>query len=274
MPLSPVLDIRRNQGNSMTGLRVTQARARGEKRGYVVEAQRRQHQGLQGVAIRLTAPDGRSLDVMGPASQSNSRAAGPVSSALSPEVGLVFRETLTPATTDQCVAAIDAAINTGIRLLDRDLSGDPARFQMQCAALRLDPDEAVRFYMRIEELTRAGINLSPREIRDLTVNGFSPETTVEWFQGRNAIYVPRSSDDVAKVSAFRDNGWAPVQYRDLAGILKKYPKRAWARLEPTTAMLAARAGIGPQEAVTMVADGSWDAAGVGLLVALRDPDGS
>ena len=73
-----VLDLRDNQPNNADGLRLTNAVASGTVDGYRVESQLRTRAGVRGLSMRLTAPDGRVLDVVGEPGVSPDNAKSPV----------------------------------------------------------------------------------------------------------------------------------------------------------------------------------------------------
>lgn len=133
-----VLDMRSGQRNRADGLRLTNATALGNAGGYTVASQRRTENKFKGLSMRLAAPDGRVLDVVGDQGISATNAQSPVTSALSEAVGFAFRPRRSPAQTDACVQAVEAVITTGHACLSARISGDEARHRVQSAALGLD----------------------------------------------------------------------------------------------------------------------------------------
>lgn len=203
-----VLDLRDKQRNVASGLRLTNATATGEVGGYRVESQLRTGRGLKGLSMRLTAPDGRVLHVVGHPGISPDNAKSPVTGALSPQVGYAFRERRTPEMETDAIRAIEATITTGLDCLTRHISGARARVRVQCAALDLDHDTVHAYLHAHTQIRMADPALKdlPRErlVSDLTVQQvgwllaarIGPDEIQHWFytrdfHGKNHVLVDR-----------------------------------------------------------------------------------
>lgn len=268
-----------------TGMRITNATAVGEVAGYSIEAQRRSRSGYKGTCIRLTAPDGRVLDLIGWLSDTDTNARGPVGNILSRTVSSAFSESATEAQRQEAGQRIEAVIETGHECLREGVLGSQALALVQCAANGLpvetyaqwadafpDPD-LDRIHASIREET--GITppvrvsaLYASEITHLTNAGFTPDTAREWFGDRPFV---RTKSEAEATAALREHGWTPEQARDLRRRFAAPTSwKAWAAVGPDRYDLALRAGLTPAAAKRLLRRGTWDEATLETLAALRN----
>lgn len=210
-----VLDLRTNARNTADGLRLTNAVASGTVAGYRVESQLRTRNQVRGLSMRLSAPDGRVLDVVGDPHRSPDNAKSPVTHALSAQVGYAFRARLSARAEQEAVDAIEATITAGLDCLRHNKSGRRARIIVQSAALGLDSATVGEFLEAHTDVLATSRRMSRTQRRafasDLTVAqagwlieaGFAPEQVSDWFPHKH--YVGRNH--VLAMGHFRANGW-------------------------------------------------------------------
>lgn len=283
-----VLDIRHRGVNSPDGLRLTNATAYGELRGYSLGAQRRSQDGNSGLSMRITAPDGRSLDLVG-FHNNATNAKSPVSGALSGAISLIFSNPK-DADADRCVERLDAVLSAGLECLSLSISGQSAADRVQCAA------EGIDYAVLMEWQARLGRGYSrdlatAREVSSLSSFGFTPETTPLWFDQPRLTRIPPVRH-IETLARFRDHGWSPedvlhVQTQAVR-LANREPgqesltfggahdpdakatdlSRAWAPIGPSNAALAIRAGLAPREAARLLRTQEWDSAALEAIAAL------
>lgn len=277
-----VLDMRENQRNTADGLRVTNATATGLAGGYTVESQRRSAGKVKGLSMRLTAPDGRTLDVVGYQGISAANAHAPVTSALSEAVGYAFRTRRTTKQTDAAVAAIEAVITTGLECLSARISGHDALHRVQCAANGLDYALVSAFLAEHAALYGTSSFYrapAPAKAGWLIEAGFTPADLREWFPTND--YNSRSH--VTAMGAARRNGWtradrtavqanllAHKQEHDDGAYVSTAELDTWATIPPGSARTAARAGLTPADARRLLRTGEYDEPALRLVTALLD----
>lgn len=277
-----VLDMRDGQCNTRGGLRLTNATSTGRVNGYTIESQRRTGIGLKGLSMRLTAPDGRVLDVVGDQGISAANAHAPVSSTLSEAVGYAFRAHPTPNQTDAAAAAIEAVITTGLECLSARISGADAKHRVQCAARGLDYP-TIRDYLakHARAVTNPRLHPSPTVAQTgwLIEAGFTPDELRDWFPTGGY----RSRKHTMARGTFRRNGWTLTDLSDLNASLlaamQRHDDRAyvssddldkWCTLPPGPSRVAARAGLTPAATRTLIRTGTYDEAALRVMAALLD----
>lgn len=280
--LTPVLDLRSGYRNSPEGLRLTNATATGAVGGYVIESQRRSAGGDKGLSMRITAPDGRVLNIASYPGISASNAQAPVSGALSLAVGYAFRTRRTPKMERECLTAMRNVFNEGLVCLREQVAGDAARLRVQCAAEGADLVAVKAWLERPAHLASDPYRnrISVRDIARLLAHGFTPENVADYL----GPYGDAGSITRVKAgAAFRTHGWSPAQMDELALVVMDMDRDAinpgtsallqiagWARLGPEAALLAARAGLTERHAKYLRRTGQWDEPALRTLAALRN----
>lgn len=286
-----VLDLRSGHHNSTHGMRLTNAVASGGVAGYRVESQLRTKNKAKVLAVRLSAPDGRVLDLLAEPHRSPYNSISPVTYALSAQVGYVFRSRLSDRQQAEAAEAIEAAITAGLSCLRDGTEGHDARVIVQSAALGLDADQVRTF---LDEhaalLVEAGqfmprdgepkTDLTPVKVGFLLDGGFTPQETLEWFP---MAYNVSGRHHVVAMGHFRDNGWTPAEIEALTEVLVRRGPRAgaalakpdvdsWCRFTPRQALAAARAGCTAAGTRAMLRNGTFDEDALEVLGGLlRDP---
>lgn len=280
--LTPVLDLRSGFRNSPEGMRLTNATATGGVGGFTIESQRRSVGGVQGLSMRITAPDGGVLNIASHRGISASNAQAPVSGALSLTVGYAFRTRRTPKQERECLTAMRNVFNEGQVCLRERVVGDEARLRVQCAAEGADV-EAVKAWLDNPAYLANDPNrnrLGVRNIARLLAHGFTPETVVAYL---GPFGDAGSIDRVKAGAVFRRHEWTTEQMDELALVVTGMDPDAtnpgasalveiagWARLGPEVALLAARAGITERYAKYLRHTGKWDEMALRTLAALRN----
>lgn len=275
-----VLDLRElHDGNTVNltgpdGLRLTNATASGTALGHSVKAQRRSHRGSKATCIRLTAPDGRSLDLLGWLSTSTTNAHEPTAATLSRTVAYAFKDAPTPEQERAAAERISAVIETGHACLRDSITGAHALALVQCASEGL-PVETYRQWAQMfphsaaahYDYLRGTGRFSAREVQWLIDADFTPETAREWFGEAPDIH---SKAKAMAHAAMREHGWTREQAHDSSGVIAKWSERAaWAPLGPERSDLAYRAGLSPAGAKRLLRRGEWDERTLETLAALR-----
>lgn len=265
-----VLDLRPRPGLDMVdttgpdGLRLTNATAAGSVHGYRIEAQRRARDTHHGVCIRLTAPDGRTLDVVGWSGSSVTNARGPASHTLSRAVAFAFKDAPTAVESRTAADRIEAVITTGHACLRESMSGGHAYVRVQCAAEGL----AFKTFQTWATAFPHQFLMSAVQARAITwliEAGFTPETTSMWF---GATPVINAKSVITAFAAFRDHGWPPEHAEQVwrantnAG--------AWAPVGFERYLLAKRAGLTPTAAKRLIRRDEWNEPALETLAALRN----
>lgn len=286
-----VLDLRDNQPNTPDGLRLTNAVASGTVAGYRVESQLRSRHAVKGLSMRLTAPDGRFLDVVGEPGVSPDNAKSPVTGALAPQVGYAFRARPTPTQQSEAVRAIDAVITEGHACLDEGVSGYPARIRIQCAALDLDHTVIAAFLDEHEQIRATDpilaqfpdrprhSDLAPIVVGWLLEAGFTPDDVQDYWYTRNF----GGRKHVLAKGDFRRNGWTQRDIDTLRTHLIHHEQRrnpservwvpdadvdTWRHVPVREGLLAARVGLTVATTRRMLRDGTYDEAALEMLAGL------
>lgn len=278
-----VLDLRDiHDGNAVNqtgpdGTRVTNATADATADGYRVEAQRRTMRGRKGTCIRLSAPDGRTLNLIGWLGNSTTNAVEPTGDTLSRDISYVFsagfKRGVYPERAHEAARRINTVIDVGHECLRQSITGARALILIRCAAEDLAPaiyrDWANAApspdYPPSPTLLRLS-RYAPKEIKWLRAAGFTPETTREWFGERS---VSRKSE-VDAFAALRDHGWTREQVRMVQRDHSETTMWvAWAPVGPEHYDLAHRAGLAPGAAKRLLRRGEWDERALETLAALR-----
>lgn len=294
MTTPPVLDLRPN-GAFQTHL-LEQYVVGGEMprtftgggRGWDVRVQRSSRRGLhEGIRIRLRAPDGRVLNVVG-ARRGNRDIRDQCADILSPAVRrCVNRSKLTDADRVAIDAELDRIVTEGLRCLWEGVSGTPALVRVGSAAMQADPVQVLSFdpFAPLQSSRIADGDVSVRQIVTLIRYGFTRESAVEWFG--KYLKVP-DEGTVKAMAAFRDAGWTWEQVkvaegfeqgialdrvkRDGTGYQRPKPSDLW-RLVALTweeASLALSAGLPARAAVQLKRSGNFDPAALVTMAALRN----
>jgi hypothetical protein len=270
-----VLDLRDNQRNTADGLRLTNAVASGTAGGYRVESQLRTRAGVRGLSMRLTAPDGRVLDVVGEPGVSPDNAKSPVTGALSHQVGYALRNRLSATQEREAVRAIEATITTGLHCLPTGIAGRPARILVQCAALGYDHDTVVAFLDQYESLApRTNLKVAPAGW--LLEAGFTPQTALDWFPTRHFS----GKSHVLAAGHFRRNGWTEEDRTRLGqNLLAKLERESagervwvgladadeWCRFTPAQALAASQAGLSAATTRRLLRENNFNAQALEML---------
>lgn len=261
----------------------------GTANGYAIQAQRGYLCGRTFVAIRLSAPDGRVLNLAGPRHLRSTRIPALVTDILSPTVRRVLTSKKPTAAVKRAgAAAIERIIVEGLHCLTEGVNGTPALIRVAAAAEDVDPVEVLSF----DAFAVAGVSiigdgdLSVPDIAILIRNGFDPTTTKDWFGA--SIPKVKNNAHAKAMAAFRDNGWTFVQMRTARGFeagraldaavststpfgdARDRDVWAWAALTPEDAFLALGAGLTATSAADLKRTGKWDTATLRTLAALRD----
>lgn len=271
-----VLSLRRNGLNTFQGLRITNATAYGKVNDYTVGAQRRTRNGVVQLFLRLTAPDGRILDMVADCDRTASNAHGPVSTLLSRVVAYAFRTgPLTPAQADLCSERIEAVMSAGLHCLANNIEGHLALPHIQCAAEALDHDTYLRwaFHPKIKTGRTQADLLAPTHITWLIGAGFTPEVAAQWFKTPLGSMQMSTIADVKTRARFRDHGWTSEHVSILSTALGNrgiaLPDAAWASVGPDRARLAHAAGMDAAETAKMIRQGRWDEQAIRVMGALN-----
>lgn len=265
-----VLDLRSPEFGGETGpggLRLTNTTASGSAHGYRIETQRRSRDGHLGVCIRLTAPDGRTLDTVGYASSTDTNARGPASSTLSRSVAWAFK---TNPTAEQARIAADriaAVIDTGLDCLRDGISGRAAHLLIQCAAEDVALADAEVWLSAFPQPSGEGSYLRVREIAWLIETGFTPETAAEWFAPSSCMVGTKAYAEA--MAAFRDHDWPIPEARHFVRTYDTTTAPRWAPVGWNHCELAMRAGLTPRAAKRLLHRDEWDERALETLAALR-----
>jgi hypothetical protein len=256
--------------------------------GYEVQAQWSKRRGMhEGVTVRLSAPDGRVLNVAGPRHTRAKDAADAVARCLSPMVRRAVRnQKRTDALREEMAATIERVITEGRRCLVEGVAGTPALIRVGAAAEQVDPVQVLSFdvFAPLQESLLAAGDVTVPQIATLIRCGFTRETAIEWF-GKN-LKVPDEST-VKAYAAFRDAGWSLEHVRvaegyergfamdaaDRDGVPYQHPKASvvWGLVALTweEALLAMSAGVPAKAAVRLKRSGEWNEAALNTVAALR-----
>lgn len=256
--------------------------------GYEVAAQFVNRKGLQaGVRIRLAAPDGRVLNIVGPRHEHAKDASEAVARVLSPRVRQILRtQRRTDDLRERMADAVERGIAEGLRCLSEGVQGTSALIRVGAAVEQVDPAQVLSFDpfapLGVSLLAAGGLSVS--QVVILMRHGFTRDTAIAWFG--NSLRVPDEST-VKAMAAFRDAGWTLSQVQVAEGFERGFaleaakrdgvpyrnpkPSAVWglAALSWEEASLAMWAGLPAKTAVRVKQSGEWNEEALATLRALR-----
>lgn len=271
---------------------VSQPEKSGGAAGWLIEAQQFTSLAWPVVAVRITHPDGRQLDLNLGADEQWVTTSANVGRLLSPQVSYLLRSRRTAAGDAAGVAALARVFDTAWPLSRQGWQGPALLDVVQAAAfdvpmtdvhlwrstlhhqhLLTDPSERPPALL--------GVPVTVRLMR----SGLSPTQVLAWFGYSDRAWfgyddLPTVRADVLrKAYLFETAGWTREQasaFIQAQGRLTRiaatdFPDERWARLSFDQALAAVEAGISPDEAVRLLSEGQLDAKALALLASLRRP---
>lgn len=289
---SPVLDVRPVPASlpDVGGrLLVDDPKVSGTAHGYLVEAQRKSPHLRPAVCIRLTAPDGRVVNLAGPVHAERMTVEGLVGRVLSPKVcALLMRRSgsRTPVRDAAIAAALERALVAALACLREGVDGTAALVRVASAAEDVDPNEVLAFAPSVipggQASRFAEGDLHVSTVAMLIRYGFSRTAAKQWF---GEFYKVGSESEVKAMAAFRAKGWNPQQVDAVRQVERARSRQtgardatvrvstwAWSAMTWDEAWLAMRAGLSAQTARRLLRDGEWDEQALVTLGGLRHAD--
>lgn len=291
---APVLDLRpfsTFQTHVLGELTVDAPTVSGTVHGYTAEAQRKSVNDRSAVCLRLSAPDGRVLNLAAPVYASRMTLVGLVGMTLSPWLSSVVTGR-GPAGTREADAATAAerALTEGLACLVEGVHGTPALVRVASAAEGVNPEKVLTY----DPFIAIGRGASRIEEGDLHVpkvamlirHRFSRTAAKDWFGESLRV---RSEAEVKAMARFRANGWSARQVQAVTAVERARaartrptggrPARArdrdvwgWAVLSWEQAWIAMRAGLTATTARRLLRTGEWDEQALTTLGGLRHPN--
>lgn len=291
---APVLDLRPVPASlpDVAGrLLVETPQAVGTVAGYTVEAQRRSPHLRPALCIRLSAPDGRVVNLAGPVHADRMTVAGLAGRVLAPPVRSLLMRRSTPVTPqrDAAVAAVvERALVEALACLSENVNGTPALVRVASAAEDVDPEQVVAYAPSVvpgEMAARFDDGaLLVSTVAMLIRHGFSRTAARQWF---GESYKVASESEVKAMAAFRAKGWNRQQVDAVRKVERARSRHtgagdatvramtwAWSAITWDEAWLAMRAGLTAPAARRLQRTGEWDEQALATLGGLRhaNPD--
>lgn len=296
---TPVLDLRAfasHQSDNVRTMVVDQSPGRlpvltGTAHGFMVEAQGSGLSGYRnGILIRLTAPDGRAVNLVGPRHGPERDTAGLVADALSPAIRAVLtHRRLSAARAAAGAEAMARAIAAADRCLAERVSGTQALIRVASAAEKVDPALVAPFdatNVLASRFERGEVRVW--QVARMIRCGLTVEDAASWFGPMIRCSSTREFDARMKViEAFMAAGWTAAQVRTMEGFesgraveasvatgqpytgFERADADAWAVMSWEDAVVALNAGLSGRAAARLWQSGEWDATALTALGALR-----
>lgn len=297
---TPVLDLRpfaNREVDYVHGMVVTPTPDRprvlsGTAHGFVIEAQGSiPFSGRSGALIRITAPDGRVVNLLGHRREPDHDLKRQVADNLSPAIRAVLtHRRLSPARAAAGAAALARTVAATERCLSEGVRGTAALIRVAAAAEGLDPALVAMFdtVAPFNESRFGRGEVCVWQVARMIRCGLSVEDATSWFGPLLRVPAAREFDQRMKViEAFQSSGWTTAQVRTMEGFetgralevatvtgqpytgFADADVSAWSVMSWADAALALNAGLSGRVAARLWQSGEWDAATLTTLGVLR-----